>query len=152
MLGAAAMAAFSLVTSILIGAGRSTWSVGLILGMLAVALVGHLVAIPRWGPLGAAAVTSAVTSLGALGGGLAVYQVWGIRPPAASLVRAGALCVAAFGLTQAWSSPGLEVVLKLAGMVLLVGVAYVGFGEFSAAELLAALPRAGLARLARRSS
>jgi O-antigen/teichoic acid export membrane protein len=152
MLGAAAMAAFSLVTSVLIGAGRSTWSVGLVLGMLALALIGHLVAIPRWGPLGAAVVTSAATSVGALGGGLLVYQAWAIRPPIASLLRAAALCVAAFWLTRAWSSPGLEVVVKLGLVVVLVALAYVGCGEFSAAELWAAMPRAGLARLARRSS
>lgn len=152
MLGAAAMAGFSLVTSVLIGAGRSGWSVAMVLGMLGLALVGHLVAIPRWGPLGAAVVTSMVTSLGALSGGLAIYRVWSVWPPAASLVRAGVLCVAAFGVTRAWSSPGLEVVLKLAVMVVLVGLAYVGFGEFSVAELWAAVPRAGLARLARRSS
>jgi hypothetical protein len=120
--------------------------------MLALAFVCHLVVIPRWGPLGAAVVTSLVTSLGALTGSLAIYRVWAVRPPAASLVRAGALCVAAFALTRAWSSPGLEVVLKLGVMAVLVGLAYVGFGEFSAAELVAAVPRAGLGRLARRSS
>jgi O-antigen/teichoic acid export membrane protein len=152
MLGAAAMAAFSLVTSVLIGAGRSGWSVAMVLGMLALAVLGHLVAIPRWGPLGAAVVTSLVTSLGALSGGLAIYRVWAVWPPAGSVLRAGALCVAAFALTRAWSSPGPGVVLKLAVMVVLVGLAYVGFGEFSAAELWAAVPRAGLARLARRSS
>jgi O-antigen/teichoic acid export membrane protein len=152
MLGAAAMAAFSLVTSVLIGAGRSGWTLAMVLGMLALAFVCHLVVIPRWGPLGAAAVTSLVTSLGALTGSLAIYRVWAVCPPAASLLRAGALCVVAFALTTAWSSPGLEVVLKLAVMVALVGLAYVGFGEFSVAELVAALPRAGLARLARRSS
>jgi O-antigen/teichoic acid export membrane protein len=152
MLGAAAMAAFSLVTSVLIGAGRSGWTLAMVLAMLALAFVCHLVAIPRWGPLGAAAVTSLVTSLGALTGSLAIYRVWAVRPPAASVLRAGALCVAAFALTTAWSSPGLAVVLKLAVVVALVGLAYVGFGEFSVAELLAALPRAGLARLARRSS
>jgi hypothetical protein len=152
MLGAAAMAAFSLVTSVLIGAGRSGWSVGLVAGMLGLAVVGHAVAIPRWGPVGAAVVTSVATSLGTLSGLLAIYRVWAVWPPAASLARAGVLCVAAFTLTRAWSSPGVEVVLKLAALVLLVGVAYVAFGEFSVVELVAAVPRSGLRRLARRHS
>jgi O-antigen/teichoic acid export membrane protein len=150
MLGASALAAFSLLTSILISAERTGWCVGLALGMLALAVVGHLVAIPRWGATGAAVVTSLVTSLGVLGGGLAIYRAWGVWPPAASLVRAGLLGAAAFGLTRAWSGQGLEVIVKLAVLVALVGLAYVGFGEFSAAEL--AVPRAGLARLARRHS
>jgi O-antigen/teichoic acid export membrane protein len=150
MLGAAALAAFSLVISVLISAGRVDWSLGMVVGMLLVALAGHLVAIPRWGPQGAAVVTSLVTSLGALSGGLAIHRVWAVRPPAASVVRAAILAAAAFAVTLAWSTPGLEVILKLTAMVVVVGLAYVGCGEFSATEL--ALPRARLARLARRFS
>jgi hypothetical protein len=99
-----------------------------------------LLLIPRFGPLGAAAVTTSLSGLGALVGFLAVHRLWGLLPPAATLLRSVSLSVPAYAAAVAWPTPGPALFVKLPALGLMVLLGFLILGEFSSAEI--ALARA----------
>jgi O-antigen/teichoic acid export membrane protein len=129
------MLIISIATTVLIAAGRPGWTFALTGPLIPLALVGHLLIIPRLGVNGAAGVTTAVVCAGALATVLAVQRVWRVLLPMGSLVRSLALTACAYVLAATWPAPGAWLLLKLLAVCLLVPVAYLLLGEFDAREI-----------------
>jgi len=124
-----------ITNAILIAAGKPRWTLALTGPLLPVAIVGHLIMIPRLGALGAAVVTVSVACMGALASVLAVRHLWRILPPATTLLRSVLLSGLAFSLAVLWPTAGFLVLLKLPmiGIVILSG--YLLLGEFTTQEI-----------------
>jgi len=125
----------SVATAILTAADKPGWPFVLIGPLLPLATAGHLLLIPRWDAMGAALVTSLFAGLGALATVLAVYRIWRILPPAATLLRSTLLCGLAYTLAILWPTPSLLLLLKLPVIGLLIGLLFLLLGEFSAGEI-----------------
>lgn len=105
--------------------------------LVLLALVGHLVLIPRLGQQGAALVTVVVSSLGALAAGAGVYALWTVWPPVGTFLRSLVVALAAGAASMLWPTPGLFVFAKLIvlGTISLLG--YWWIGEFRRGEIAA---------------
>ena len=107
-----------------------------ILGVLApLVIVGHLWAIPRFGAIGAAWVTTGAMGLAAAAILASIARMWGIAPPLMSVIRAAAVSLAAAAVARAWPASGAELVLRLALLSAGIPLAIVALGEFSRREL-----------------
>jgi O-antigen/teichoic acid export membrane protein len=138
--GALAMVMISVAAAILTAAGKPGWTFALTGPLVPLAITGHLLLIPRWGAIGASLVTTLFAGLGALATVSAVYRIWRILPPAATLFRSVLVCGFAYVLAALWPAPGLLLLLKLLVIGLVIPLAYLLLGEFSACEI--ALARA----------
>jgi len=132
--GALALVMIGVTTAILTAAGRPGWIFALTGPLLPLALVGHLVMIPRLGMVGASLVTATSAGLGAAATVLAVHRCWRILPPFGTLVRSVLICAGAYALAALWPAPGLLLACKLPVIGLLIGLAFLLLGEFSADE------------------
>ncbi|WP_041548499.1 hypothetical protein [Chamaesiphon minutus] len=97
------------------------------------AIVGHLILIPRWGSIGAAIVATTVASGGAIASVLTIYRLWGILPPWRSLLRAIVMCGCAYGLSSI-SLPPHWVLLKLLAISTVILLGLLLSGEFTPQE------------------
>ena len=116
-------------------AGKPAWTSALTAPLVPLAVAGHLLLIPRFGPLGAASVTTLLSGLGAVVGFLAVHRLWGVLPPAATALRSVVLSVPAYGAAVAWSTPGPLLFVKLPALGLTVLLGFLILGEFTSAEI-----------------
>jgi O-antigen/teichoic acid export membrane protein len=104
-------------------------------GVLAGALVGHLVLIPRYGALGAAIVTACASIAGGLASVMLVHRSWHVNAYP-TLVRGALIAGPIYWLaTLLPVSGGIAVVTKLAGLSALVVLAFVATGELDADEM-----------------
>jgi O-antigen/teichoic acid export membrane protein len=134
----------SIAFIILIVAGRPGWTLLVAVPMLALALPGHYVLVPRFGPLGAAWVTAALEAVGALASVAIIYRIWRVLPPAGTSVRTILVGAAAWAAAAFWPTAGWWTVSKVALISAGIAVGYALLGEFSARELAwvrAKLPR-----------
>jgi O-antigen/teichoic acid export membrane protein len=107
-----------------------------ILGVLApLVIVGHLWAIPRFGPIGAAWVTTGAMGLAAAAILVSIARMWGIAPPAATILRTAGVALAAGLAARAWSGEGLALVGELAVLGAAIPVLFLALGEFTRREL-----------------
>ena len=83
-----AMMMINLLGSVLIAWGKPFWPLNIAAPLLPMAIAGHLFAIPRFGPTGAALVTAMVTGLGGLVSMITVKRLLKIDLPVVTLVRA----------------------------------------------------------------
>ncbi|MFN2384505.1 MAG: lipopolysaccharide biosynthesis protein [Gemmatimonadota bacterium] len=134
LIAATGNAMISVTTAILTAAGRPRWTMAITLPLLPLAVAGHLLAIPRWGAPGAAAVTALCLVGGAVTGIVAVRRRWGAALPAATILRAGLVSALAYGGAIAWPATGGLVVVKLAVLSGLVALGLTLLGEFDARE------------------
>jgi O-antigen/teichoic acid export membrane protein len=146
LFAALALVMLSLAAAILTAAGKPLWTFGMVGPLLPLAVGGHLVLIPRLGPLGAALVTTVVAGLGALGMLLAIRRTWGVFPPLPTLLRSMFLSVLAYTLTMLWPAPGFLLPLKLTLLGLVVVLGFYLLREWSADEI--GLVRSWLSRRA----
>lgn len=128
----------SVANGILTAAGKARWTFAVAGPMVPLAALAHWWVIPRYGPIGAACVTTAITVFGALAALVVVWRLWRVTPPVASVVRAAVLGVGAFVFAIAWPTPGVWVAVKLMVGSLLVLLAYLILGEFSRREIMLA--------------
>ena len=126
---------WSAANAILTAAGKAKWTFWIAGPAVLLALVGHLLMIPRFGALGAATVTLGVTVLGAVAAVFAVWRLWRVTPPVASVARSVAVAVGAFVLATLWPAAGVMLVVKLAVIALAVLAGYLALGEFSKREI-----------------
>lgn len=125
----------SLAGAVLIAHGRPRWTMATTVPVLALALVGHLLLVPRMGALGAALVSAST----ALGGGVAalfvVCRLCGIPlPSSATLLRALLTGVLAAGVARRWPAEGLLLVVELAALGAGIVALLVLLGELTPAE------------------
>lgn len=130
-----AMMTIALMNSVLIAWGKPSWPIRIAAPLLPLAIAGHLLAIPRFGPLGAAWVTAIVTGLGGLAGLIAVLRLLGTGFPAATLARALLLSGLAAAAACVWPARGPAAVLEVAAALLLVLAGFWALGEFRRAEI-----------------
>jgi O-antigen/teichoic acid export membrane protein len=119
------------------------------LGLLAVAMAGHLLLISRFGALGAAMVTSGTSIVGGLVAVVLVHRLWHVRAYA-TLFRGLLIAGPVYWLaTLLPTSGGVALFVKVALLTALIPGAFVLLGELDATERLrirAAWPRRRLAR------
>ncbi len=127
-------ALISVATGVLIAADRSWWTVGVGGPTIFIAAGALCLAIPKWGPQGAANVMTGSAWLGAALAVILVAIHWRIAPPFWSVARALVVSGAAYAAARAWSTPGALVVLKLAVLSAGVVAGYIGLREFDERE------------------
>lgn len=132
---ALAFAMISVATAILTAAGKPGWSFAVAGPLPPLALVGHLLLIPRLGAIGAALVATVTAGLGALGAVAAVYRLWRVLPPVWTLYRSLLVCGCVYALAVFWPAQGLMVVLKLSLAGFMIGLFYFFLGEFTPREI-----------------
>jgi len=133
--GAVGLTMISVATAVLTAAGRPGWTFAIGGPLVPLAIAGHLVMIPRFGATGAAAVTAGCALLGAVVTVGAVYRLWRIAPPAATLARNVLLCGAAYALASSWVAGGLLLVFKLGVIAVLIAAGMLVVGEFDRREI-----------------
>lgn len=133
--GALAMVMISVATTILTAAGKPGWTFALTGPLVPLAVTGHLLLIPRLGAVGASLVTTLFAGLGALATVWAVYRIWRILPPAATLLRSVLVCGLAYVVAALWPAPGVLLLLKLPVIGLVIGLSFLLLGEFSPREI-----------------
>ena len=131
---ALALVLVSVSTAILITVDRSAAALLLAGPMVVLAVFGHLWAIPRWGSVGAAAVTTGAAGLGALAAVVGVAMFWRVVPPFGSVARSLAAGALLYLVAMAWSTPGWFVVVKMSALALVALSLYLVTGEFDARE------------------
>lgn len=125
----------NLLNAILIANGNPAWPLKLAGPILPLAIALHLLAIPRFGPMGAAVVTTTVSCLGASAGLVIVRRLVGITSPLPTLLRALLLSGVAYGLVYVYPTTGFMVLVKVAVAVILVLGAFIALGEFPPDEI-----------------
>jgi O-antigen/teichoic acid export membrane protein len=133
--GKVGAAMISVVFVLLIVAERPGSSVALAAAMLAAALGGHVLLVPRFGAIGAAWVTAALEAGGAFASLLIVYAVSRVRIPAATVTRTVSIGIAAWLAAVAWPAAGLWVMPKVVVIACAIAAAYAVLGEFSPTEI-----------------
>lgn len=125
----------SVSNGILTAAGKAKWTFMVVWPMVPLAVIGHWLLIPRFSALGAASVTTSLTACAAAASVGAIWRLWRVAPPVASLARSVLLCAGAFALASLWPTAGVMLVVKLAVISVLVVVGYLALGEFSKREI-----------------
>ena len=124
----------AVASAILTAAGRPGWAMIASLPVAPLALVGHLIVIPRFGAPGATYVTLIVAAIGAACTIVAVHRAWRVWPPGATLARALVVSVVALLVGSAWQTTGPMAIVELAVMSLGVSLLLVALGELTRAE------------------
>jgi O-antigen/teichoic acid export membrane protein len=135
IVGKVAAVMISITFVMLIAAERPAFSVLLAAPMLAIALIGHLMLIPRFGSIAAACVTAGLEIIGALVAlGLAhrFLRVW---PPAATVFRTLLIAAGAGFAATSWPAAGIWLVVKLVLIASGIAGAYALLGEFKPNEV-----------------
>jgi O-antigen/teichoic acid export membrane protein len=138
MIGALALVVVSIVSAILIADGKPRETITLTGPLVPLALVGHLLIIPRLGALGAALVSMSVAWIGALIALLVVSRLWRILPPTGTIWRSIAVSAGAYALAVLWQASGVFLILKLTTLCFLIMILFFTLGEFTVSELTTA--------------
>jgi O-antigen/teichoic acid export membrane protein len=114
--------------TIMTAAGFPVRTVTFTAPLVLLALVGHLILIPRLGQQGAALVTVVVSALGALAAGAGVYALWKVWPPVGTVIRSLAIGLVVGTASLWWPTPGLLVFAKLVllGIISVLGYWWIG--------------------------
>lgn len=125
----------NLINAILIACGKPNWTLWLAVPLLPAAIAGHLVAIPRFGPIGAASVSTLVAGLGAAAGLIAVCRHLKIEAPVATLFRSVLLSLMAYPLVYFRPFHGFAAAGMMAFACVLVLAGFFALGEFRQNEI-----------------
>jgi hypothetical protein len=102
--------------------------------LVPLALACHLIVIPRFGSIGAAAVTTLLAIMGAVEAVFVVYHLWDLVPPAKTLWRSVAVAALVLGFIISWPVSGMLTLVKLVVSSIVIVLAYFLLGEFSVEE------------------
>lgn len=130
-----ALVMISVATAILTAAGKPGLTFALTGPIVPLAIIGHLLLIPRLGAIGASLITTLFASLSAFAAVLAIYRIWNVLPPLATVMRSILICGIAFTLANLWPAPGFLLILKLSVIVIVIALAFLVMGEFSTSEI-----------------
>lgn len=133
---ALALVMLAVGSAIVTAAGKPQWTLPVVLPLPFLAIAAHLAAIPRWGSVGAAAVTLGTALLGSAGAMAQVYRVWGIHPSVATALRSAGVSLLAWMMCAKWSLPLSLLPVKLAVATLLIVTAFWLTGEFQLADII----------------
>jgi len=149
-LGSCARVVVGIGATILTAIGRPRLCTWIGLPMWLTLIAAELVMIPRFGTIGGAIATTTVACLGAIVTLLFVDRAWALRPPAGAAVRSAAVSVLVFAVASALPDAGLWLLPNYLIGASVIGLAFLGLGEFNPAER--SLLRSALGRLVQPSS
>jgi len=124
----------SVCTAILTACGKPHWPVLLVAPLVPVAFIGHLLLIPRLGPLGASIVTTFTSLTCAFAALWAVFRLWSILPSAVTFLRSSLISGVAFVIAQFWPVSPLILLIKIPAIMLLIIIFFLISGELSRDE------------------
>lgn len=133
--GSYALLLIAITTALLTAVGKPLATFWLTGPLVPLAIVGHLLLIPRLGPMGAVLVTTLVAGGGALASVLVVYHHWRILPPLGTVWRSLLVSLGTYLLAALWATSGVWIFVKLSLIGILGIFAFVFLGEFSQEEL-----------------
>ena len=133
--GALGITMIKITCSTLVAAGRPKLPFVLIGPFVAIAPGMHFLLVSHFGAIGAAAGTTGLAWLGAGATMWAVYRIWHVLLPAVTLFRSVVICGLAYTFAALWQSPGVLLLLKLPAVGLIILLAFLFLGEFSATEI-----------------
>jgi len=125
----------AVASAILIAAGRPRWAMIAALPVAPMALVGHLLVIPRFGARGATLVTLVVAAIGAWLALVAVHRAWRARPPWATIARAAAATALTVFIGTRWQTVGGLAIVELGVMSVVAVGSLIALGELTRPEL-----------------
>jgi O-antigen/teichoic acid export membrane protein len=125
----------SVASAILIAGGKPSWPFRIIGPMVPLALGGHLLLIPKFGPIGASLVTTLISTFGAVSTIVAVYQVWNSLSLISTIVRSAGVSALVILLAMLWPTPGFLVLFKIFVISLLIVAGVFLLREFGRAEI-----------------
>ena len=102
--------------------------------MVPVALLGYWLAVPRWGGVGAAWVTTLTLFAAGLACLLALHRLAGVAPPFGTALRSAAIAVGIFYAARLLPAGGWWLVIELPLLVVASVAAFLALGETSAEE------------------
>jgi O-antigen/teichoic acid export membrane protein len=129
------MVMIAVASAILIAAGRPRWAMIAALPVAPLALVGHLLVIPRFGARGATAVTLVVAGVGACLALVAVHRTWRVRAPWPTIARAASATALTVFVGTRWHTAGAIAIAELAVMSVVAVGSLIAFGELTRPEL-----------------
>lgn len=133
--GAVGALIISLEGAVLVAHGRASATAWTTLPVLALALAGHVLLVPRLGALGAALVTTGTALAGGAAGLLVVRRLCMVPlPDAATMLRALVVGALAGAIARRWPAPGLTLVPELAALGAGIIALLVLLGELRPAE------------------
>jgi O-antigen/teichoic acid export membrane protein len=133
--GTVATLPLSVALTVLIADGKPRMTYVLTGPLVPLALLGHVVIIPRYGPFGASLVTASVAFIGMLIGLVTVGRLWGVMPPLGTVVRTLVVSLLALAAAMTWPTSGLFVFVKLFVLTGLVVACYWALQEFTGEEM-----------------
>jgi len=110
----------STASAILIASGKPGWPFKIIGPTVPVAFLAYLLLIPRLGPMGAATVTAFFSVTSAVFFISAVCRIWKLASLAGTLLKSTGVSVLTLFLAMIWPTPGFFVLIKIAGISLLI--------------------------------
>jgi O-antigen/teichoic acid export membrane protein len=135
--GAFAKVVLTLSSNILVAADRERWTLWLMVPLPILALSGYVVAIPRAGAIGAAAVTTVSLGVFALVMLVATHRAWRVPLPVATLIRSVIAALAMTVVAPMWPVSGPMILVKLMVLGLVAAALLVVSGELSRGDLRA---------------
>jgi O-antigen/teichoic acid export membrane protein len=140
--GAMSMLVISVTTSVLLAFDRPSWAAWLTVPLVPVAVIAHLVVIPRFGAAGAATVTASSAAAAAIATLVTVHAAWAILPGPGTWLRAAAASIAVVLMANAFPADGAAVLMKLAILSAGIVAVYFTIGGVSVDEARSVLRRA----------
>ena len=152
ILGSAALLVLTVSTTILVALGHPSLTVKLTAPLVPLAMIGHLLVVPRLGAVGAAGVTALLEFAGAAAGIFAISRFWDLGPLRATLGRSIVLAGFAYVLGAGLPVTGAWVLVKVVVAAVIVVAAYWALGEWSLEEMTLARSLLGMRIIPRRPS
>jgi O-antigen/teichoic acid export membrane protein len=137
IVGSWAMMMISTTSAVLVAGGKPGWTLWVTGALLPLALIGHYILIPRFGPNGAALVTMSLGIASAIVGMAAVWILWRVALKPGTFVRGALVAVLAYIAGQHFPSHGHAIPLMVKMTLILLGslVAFAIIGEFTVNEM-----------------
>lgn len=120
----------------LIAADRPQLAFYLLAPILILGFIAHSLLIPKFGSMGAAAVSTGLSWIAAIIFIGSLYRVWGIRLSMATIIRSVTICICIYCLSVQWYAPGFVVLGKMALMSMLIVIAILLSGELKNDDIL----------------
>lgn len=126
---------FTLALTVMTADGHPARTVLFTTPFIPVALVGHLIMIPRFGQLGAAIVTVGVSLLSASVAVASVSALWRVWPPLGTFLRSLVIALVLGTVAMLWPTAGALVFIKLVALGMVGFLSYWWIGEFREDEI-----------------
>jgi O-antigen/teichoic acid export membrane protein len=135
--GSVAAVLISVNYAVLTASGRPGLPVTLAGPIVPISAVLYFLVIPRFGMIGASCVYTLFAWAGALATMTAVYYLWGIHPPARTVLKAILISAAAYYAGELWKTPGIFVIIKILVVTGAVLASYFIMRELTVKEIRA---------------